>query len=452
MQKNQTNYYVQYRWKSFSWFLLLLCLLGLSCMKHPTASATDSTPHSSPSSLTPPSAPRATSPSASLTINSGSSINNSTITTAGDVAYISNDIHVQASDIESYAVQISYASGSSSLGLADGSVVLSGANNTTPTNMSPNTWGYSWSSTNTNPESTTYQTLSTTNTQLSGDSVSNNSIDFTRRLIFAAKFGEGVKAGHYSTSVLLSLTATPKVVAGLDSITYMQEMTGEVCKQTPQKLKDQTIPTGGSKVLIDKRDNSTYTVARLEDGNCWMTQNLRLVGPITLTPTDSNVKSNYTLPGSNIDGFSSSSYHMSQVYYAGNTTHGAYYSFMAATAGTGNSSLINGDASGSICPKGWKLPSNYGNGSYNNFLDKTDIANSATGSARLRSDPYNFPYTGFVTNGRLFNIDSSGNHWSRTASSADHTRNLYFDNNHINPSANNGRYYGYSIRCVALGN
>ncbi len=164
---------------------------------------------------------RATSPSASLTINNGSNVNSSAITTAGDVAYISNDIRVQASDIESYAVQISYASGSNSLSLADGSVVLSGANNTTPTNMSPNTWGYSWSSTNTNPESTTYQTLSTTNTQLSGDSVSNNSIDFTRRLTFAAKFGEGVKAGHYSTSVLLSLTATPKVAAAYNySVTY----------------------------------------------------------------------------------------------------------------------------------------------------------------------------------------------------------------------------------------
>ena len=412
-------------------------------MKHPTASATDSTPHSSPSSLTPSSAPRAISPSTSLTINNGSNVNSSTITTAGDVAYISNDISVQASDIESYAVQISYASGSNSLSLADGSVVLSGANNTTPTNMSPNTWGYSWSSTNTNPESTTYQTLSTTNTRLSGDSVSNNSIDFTRRLTFAAKFGEGVKAGHYQTSVLLSLSATPKQVITLSKIANMQDMTTGICTESS---------IGETTTLKDIRDNNTYTIRKHEDGNCWMTQNLRLVGPITLTPTDSNVKSNYTLPGSNIDGFSSSSYYMSQVYYAGNTTHGAYYSFMAATAGTGNSSLINGDASGSICPKGWKLPSNYGNGSYNNFLDKTDIANSATGSARLRSDPYNFPYTGFVTNGRLFNIDSSGNHWSRTASSADHTNNLYFDNNRINPSANNGRYYGYSIRCVALGN
>ena len=164
---------------------------------------------------------RAISPSASLTINSGSNVNNSTITTAGDVAYISNDIRIQASDIESYTLQISYASGSSSLSLADGSVVLSGANNTTPTNMSPNTWGYSWSSTNTNPESTTYQTLSTTNTTLSGDSVSNNSIDFTRRLTFAAKFGDGVKAGHYSTSVVLSLTAEPKVVTTYNySVTY----------------------------------------------------------------------------------------------------------------------------------------------------------------------------------------------------------------------------------------
>ena len=50
-----------------------------------------------------------------------------------------------------------------------------------------------------------------------------------------------------------------------------------------------------TKRLIDKRDGKYYWVAKLADGNCWMTQNLDLdlsvVG--TLTPTDSDVSSNW---------------------------------------------------------------------------------------------------------------------------------------------------------------
>ncbi len=381
---------------------------------------------------------RAVSPSASLTINNGSNVNSSAITTAGDVAYISNDIRVQASDIESYAVQISYASGSNSLSLADGSVVLSGANNTTPTNMLPNTWGYSWSSTNTNPESTTYQTLSTTNTQLSGDSVSNNSIDFTRRLTFVAKFGEGVKAGHYQTSVLLSLSATPKQVITLSKIANMQDMTTSICTESN---------IGETTTLKDIRDNNTYTIRKHEDGNCWMTSNLRIVNK-TLTPDNSDVTSSYTMPATSFSNFSQDDY-IAQIYYTANNT---YYSWVAATAGTGDTNITIGDAPSSICPKGWKLPPNNGNGSYTELARAANITNNAAGSTKIRSAPYNFSYNGYV-NGTLGHVGSEGYYWSRTISSIRYSPfayRLYIASNYAAPAADDHCYKGFSVRCVAV--
>ncbi len=398
--------------------------------------------------------PRAVSPSTSLTITTP---NLSTIAPVGEVSYLSSNVTYSANDISSYSMKISYAEGNSSLSnsnITDSSgntTTITGAGGKTPANMSSNTWGYALADANANNTTLTYNTMpayGSGTTIVSGNAESVPTT--TKKLVFASKFAESATSGHYRTKVLLSLTATPKVVAGLDSITYMQEMTGEVCKQTPQKLKDQTIPTGGSKVLIDKRDNSTYTVARLEDGNCWMTQNLRIVNK-TITPADSDVTTNYTIPASSLSGFSSSNYYANQVYYANNTTNGAYYSWTAATAGTGTSSVTSGDAPSSVCPKGWKLPPNSGKGSYTNFTSAAGIANSSAGSNKIRSAPYNFPYAGRALNSSLNVVGSNGYYWSRTTDSANNAYNLIFGGSYVNPANSYDRYRGLSIRCVAVG-
>ena len=56
-----------------------------------------------------------------------------------------------------------------------------------------------------------------------------------------------------------------------DDLEIMQHMTPEICASAF---------VGETKQLIDWRDGKTYWVAKLADGNCWMTQNLELVTPI----------------------------------------------------------------------------------------------------------------------------------------------------------------------------
>ncbi|MBQ3309458.1 hypothetical protein IJG78_02145, partial [Candidatus Saccharibacteria bacterium] len=83
------------------------------------------------------------------------------------------------------------------------------------------------------------------------------------------------------------------------SITYMQDMTPEVCATatTPSIDAAQADTTGAhagdasyvpQHTLSDIRDGETYRIRKLADGNCWMTENLRLVfaaGDV-LTPAD----------------------------------------------------------------------------------------------------------------------------------------------------------------------
>ena len=253
--------------------------------------------------------------------------------------------------------------------------------------------------------------------------------------------------GMLVLSGMTTFTSLTTYAAGetrtIADITNMQDMTQSICANSK---------VGDTATLTDTRDNSTYTIRKHEDKNCWMTQNLRLTGEKTLTPADSDVVSDYTLPASDINGFDESNYYASQMYYAGDETNGAYYSWTAATAGTGDASLTKGDAPSSICPKGWKLPPNSGNGSYTNFTSATGITNNADGSNKIRSAPYNFPYAGDVYNGSLFNVGSLGLYWSRTVFSGN-SQNAYllvFNSSNVYPADGSIRYYGFSVRCVAV--
>lgn len=80
--------------------------------------------------------------------------------------------------------------------------------------------------------------------------------------------------------------------------TTMQTFTGAHCSALP------TFTGSNNEAVIQLTDSRggttrTYDVAKLQDNNCWMLTNLKLgstSGTITLTPADSNVASNFTLP------------------------------------------------------------------------------------------------------------------------------------------------------------
>ena len=70
----------------------------------------------------------------------------------------------------------------------------------------------------------------------------------------------------------------------------MQDMDTGICGTVTY------VDTASETQLIDVRDNKTYYVTKLQDGNCWMTQNLALdleatptnVAPLTSENTDLN--------------------------------------------------------------------------------------------------------------------------------------------------------------------
>ena len=139
--------------------------------------------------------------------------------------------------------------------------------------------------------------------------------------------------------------------------------------------------------LKDIRDDNEYTVAKLKDGRCWMTQNLRIVGPIALNSNDSDVSSNFILP-QNTNSWQQNNYNISQIYvHPGyKSIYGASYNWYSATAGEGTTVMASSTAyttSHSICPKGWKLPDR---------SEAIKLASLIGGEAHL--SPNNFVYSG----------------------------------------------------------
>ena len=132
--------------------------------------------------------------------------------------------------------------------------------------------------------------------------------------------------------------------ANISAISTMQDMTSSICSATA---------VGASKNLTDTRDNNVYTVRKLNDGKCWMVNNLKIINK-TISSNDSNLPSGvtWTIPTSDLAAFTGA-YNINAVY----TESGeVYYSFFTATAGWGMESATSGNSPRDICPKGWRLP------------------------------------------------------------------------------------------------
>ena len=233
--------------------------------------------------------------------------------------------------------------------------------------------------------------------------------------------------------------------------------------------------TGETTILKDARDGKTYSITRQADGLCWMTQNLRLGDPnqdITLTSADSDLPSGsspFVLPASAVQTSGNTDWSTDvdtkHIYSLQGTeneyTYGAYYNWYTATAGTRTSSMASGDASGSICPKGWKLPSNTGVGSYTNLIQAQipDIPISSQGDAagqaytsQFIQAPLLFVLSGLYGTSGLAFQGNHGHYWSRTAYASDYANHFYFSANSGNFYLQDGgrKYDGLSVRCVQL--
>ena len=315
----------------------------------------------------------------------------------------------------------------------------------TNTTMGKNNWGYSLNNTDFTaiPKKSGHKKLRNLTTKPTTD-------ELKTTVHFGTKISTNLVAGNYEKSVLFTAVAHANPAKTLHSISKMQQMTSEICAATTTPNRTATaLDTDGShygdpnyaptKTLVDTRDDNTYTVSKLADGRCWMTQNLRIAGK-TLTPADSDVTTDYTIPASSLSGFIS--YDTSNAYV---DSDGGFYTWYTATAGTGTQALSTDgqNTTVSICPKGWRLPTSGNNGEFEVLYD------NYYSSSALRSNPINLTLSGNVAISSRGGQGSYGEYWSSTVYSSSNAYDLSLNASNAGFASHYDKTNGFSVRCIA---
>ena len=293
-----------------------------------------------------------------------------------------------------------------------------------------------------------------------------------------------------TTKTLTANFATPDFW----NITTMQEMTWDVCQSVhyPNNTtstntnylvttkaaydalnitSDNSSPYVPTRTLLDDRDadgtgtKRSYTVSRLADGNCWMTENLKYdlrglynngkrgIGSwnngTTFEMTDANLGSgvSYYTTSANFDYVitpDTTSANVTRYNAQIGDTSGAeyYYTWTGATAGQGFQSQTSGTIDGSICPAGWRLPTYSGTYSYQTLY------NSYNSATKWEQYPATFLRVGYFDSGSQGDA-SYGDYWSASVYNANYAYSMYYYTSFVNPQYGNDKYLGFSVRCVA---
>ncbi len=144
-------------------------------------------------------------------------------------------------------------------------------NDITASDFSANTWGYNL--VKAEAADGKFSAVPGATTEILATAGANLEAPDIYTLAFGAKIDASIPAGTYTNQVVLSAVANPLELTNMMDLVYMQDMTPELCVATPIS-EDLKSPL--TKQLIDTRDGKAYYVAKLADGNCWMTQNLDL--------------------------------------------------------------------------------------------------------------------------------------------------------------------------------
>ena len=246
-----------------------------------------------------------------------------------------------------------------------------------------------------------------------------------------------------------------------NAIEYIQAMQNFTYDQCTSMTEHQ------EKILGDKRDGELYTMAKLKDGKCWMTQNLRyqLSTTTPLTPADSDVRQNWT-PNRSTDTTLTSAwssypegYKTVRSYYdSTKPEYGVYYTHTAATAGTDLELESREDnARGSVCPKSWRLPVGSTRGEYsrNDFYMMSKHYKKSNTEHELFSGAPKYVLSGYLVEGTKYYIGRTAEIQSSTIYEDDF-RNVAFSvdqnitvNSGITINSGVHRMVAMSVRCVA---
>ena len=139
---------------------------------------------------------------------------------------------------------------------------------------------------------------------------------------------------------------------------------------------------------------------------------------------------------------------------------GTYYSFQAATSGSGGAiTTPNTNAPDTFCPLGWQMPYSGTGGDYYDksrswkvLTEEYEYGDTPSGAAGLKSYPIDYVYSGnyFWNRGRLYALNNNGYYWSSTIWNDSSAANLSTWADRVSIAASNHKALGINIRCIFI--
>ena len=249
----------------------------------------------------------------------------------------------------------------------------------------------------------------------------------------------------------------------------IQSITKASCSTTRTQVKD-------------ARDNNSYYIQKLADGQCWMLTNLAYAGG---TSNGGNNAYNDVInqgagtPGSNTiaNGTSdtATTFTLAKYYIPPNANptidptppstatdggvatatrqFGYLYNWCAAmgaqnTAACASATTPAPDPNINICPAGWRLPTGVSTTGEFTALNNAINAGSTTNPTGLETNGL-FQRSGYWSNS-FNNQGSYGYYWSSSQNSSINARSLYFSSTGVVPANYNYKDIGFAVRCIAL--
>ncbi len=268
-----------------------------------------------------------------------------------------------------------------------------------------------------------YYPLLASDVYLHSSDTNNNGESTT--ITFAAKVDSTQPAGTYSTEITFAAVAIPKPMYIMQDVDTWENM----------------IAVGETVEAMDNRTGYIYEVTKLTDNGVnylWMKNNLKLPAGTVLSSSDSNVSSNFTLPTEEWTSSSQNYYCKAIMAVAGGEY---YYNWYAAkanpyvctnpTASTNATSTNDNRSLGSICPKGWILPT-YNDITYNTLWN---------GGA----NPGGISSTGYFDAGA---VDGVGVLWTAWSQTRNNNPSAYEIDSYHAGRGTTDKTQGYPVRCV----
>ncbi len=461
-----------------------------------------------------------------LTMDSGGTngkLNASAATTNPDAAadVVKRTATVGLTNTDGYVVNIK-ANSTNLTGTNTSNTIASVSANSTLGQMT-NTWGWNGSVgdavADCNP-SGTFKPMKTTDQELGTGGAIAATQNKKVTMCFGSRIDGSKVADTYSNIVTLSVVAQPGKTATFGGKTTMQEITPAICKAADINDTAYLRDTRDNKyywvtklldgncwmsqnLALDLSTGTALTSATSDVSSSWTpgrtTVNISTSNPLSSSNTSTSNTETYswdlgdyviidptatTACSDNATGLSACSGQFMAVgsrtastdpnFYKnnGNKTYtateydahylaGNYYQWNAATAGTGGT-ITNANASGSICPKNWKLPNSRNvsrSGFFYFLLSQYGVSGSLEGTSSVNGNTYNIALSplfitrsGYIWPGYTPPFRSAGQEgslWSSLAySEAGRAYFLNVNNSGVGPSNSGGaRNFGRSVRC-----